>query len=101
MKKSTTLLVSVLCLAVLGCKPHPGGGGETRAEGGRGEVRAESGHGGLRRACSTDLEKFCAADQRGRDRRMCLQSHIDQLSADCKEALASRQHGHRRNRDQN
>ncbi len=92
MKKPSAVLVALLCLTVMGCKPHPGGGGEARGEGG---------HGGLRKACSTDLEKFCAADQKGRDRRMCLQSHIDQLSADCKEALASRQHGRRRNRDQN
>jgi hypothetical protein len=93
MKKTTALLVSVLCLTVMGCKPHPENGGQ--------ETRAQGGHGGLRQACGTDLEKFCAADQRGRDRRMCLQSHIDQLSADCKEALASRQHGRHRNRDQN
>jgi hypothetical protein len=93
MKKSSALIVSVLCLTMLGCKPHPGNGGR--------ETRAEGGHGGLRQACSTDLEKFCAADQRGRDRRMCLQSHIDQLSADCKTALASRQHKGRRDRDQN
>jgi hypothetical protein len=89
MKKSTALLVSLFCLAVMGCKPHPGGR-ETRAEGGRG---------GLRHACSADLEKFCAADQRGRDRRLCLQSHVDQLSADCKAALAARQQKQRRSRD--
>jgi len=90
MKKSTAIISVLLCLIVMGCKPHPGR--EGRGEGGRA--------GGLRQACSTDLEKFCAADQRGRDRRMCLQSHIDQLSADCKAALAERQQ-RRRRRDQN
>jgi hypothetical protein len=89
MKKSTALLVSLSCLALLGCKPHPGGR-ETRAEGERA---------GLRQACSADTEKFCAADQRGRDRRLCLQSHVDQLSADCKTALAARPHRQRHNRD--
>lgn len=89
MKKSTALLVSLFCLALMGCKPHPGGR----------ETRAEGGHAGLRQACSTDIEKFCAADQKGRDRRRCLQSHVDQLSADCKTALAARQHRQRRNRD--
>jgi hypothetical protein len=88
MKKPTTLLVCLLCLAVMACKPRPDGR----------EARAEGGHSGLRRACSTDLEKFCVADQTGRDRRKCLQSHIDQLSADCKTALAARQQ-RRHNRD--
>jgi hypothetical protein len=88
MKKSTALLALLICLTAMGCKPHP----DER------EMRAEGGRGGLRHACSTDLEKFCAADQRGRDRRLCLQSHIDQLSADCKAALAARQHRERRNR---
>jgi hypothetical protein len=90
MKISTALCVALLSLTVMGCKPHPGGGQD---------ARGESGHMGLRRACSTDLEKFCVADQTGRDRRMCLQSHIDQLSADCKAALAARQQRQRRNRD--
>jgi len=90
MKRSTALLVSVLCLAVMGCRPHPGGR----------EGRGEGGHGGLRRACRMDLEKFCVADQTGRDRRTCLQSHIDQLSADCKAALAARQHRGRHGRAQ-
>jgi hypothetical protein len=89
MKKSTALLVSLFCLTAMGCRPHPGG----RA------MRAEGARGGLRQACGSDLEKFCAADQRGRERRLCLQSHADQLSADCKAALAARQHRPRRNRD--
>ena len=89
MQKSTALFVSLLCLTVIACKPRSGGG----------EMRGEGGHGGLRRACSADLEKFCAADQKGRDRRLCLQSHLDQLSEDCKAALAARQHRQRRGRD--
>ena len=61
------------------------------------------GHGGLRRACRADIEQFCAADQKGRDRIECLQSHIDKVSADCKAAVQERMNrrgGGRRNRDQ-
>lgn len=90
MKKATVFFVSLLCLTAMGCKPHPEGGG--------GEARREGGHMGMRKACGSDLEKFCAADQTGRDRRTCLQSHMDQLSADCKTALAERRQ--RRHRDQ-
>ena len=90
MRKATAVLVTLLCLTAMGCKPHPGGGGEARREGG---------HMAMRKACATDLEKFCAADQRGRDRRMCLQSHMDQLSADCKTALSERRQRRHRDRD--
>jgi hypothetical protein len=53
----------------------------------------------MRKACGADLEKFCVADQKGRDRRMCLQSHMDQLSADCKAALSERRQRRHRDRD--
>jgi hypothetical protein len=59
-------------------------------------MRGERGaHGGIRRACEADMEQFCAADQKGRDRRECLQSHMDKLSADCKAAIEARKN-HRR-----
>jgi hypothetical protein len=90
MRKTTVFFVTLLCLTAMGCKPHPGGGGEARREGG---------HTGMRKACGTDLEKFCASDQKGRDRRMCLQSHMDQLSADCKTALSERRQRRHRNQD--
>ena len=57
---------------------------------------------GMRKACGSDLEKFCAADQTGRDRRTCLESHLSEISADCKAAVEARGHrggGGRRNRD--
>jgi hypothetical protein len=59
-------------------------------------------HGGLRRVCRADIEQYCAADPKGRDRRMCLQNHLDKLSADCKTAVQDRMNRHgggRRNRD--
>ncbi len=92
MKKPTILLACLLCLTALGCRPHPGNGGAGRGE---------QGHGGLRRECRADIEQFCSADQTGRDRRQCLQSHIDKLSDACKAALAARAHrGGHRDRDQ-
>ncbi len=59
------------------------------------ERRRGGGH-GLKRACAADLEKYCAGQDRGRARRECLQSHLDQLSADCKTAVESRGKGRRR-----
>lgn len=47
-------------------------------------------HRGLRKACATELAQYCPGDQRGRARRDCLQSHMDQLSADCKASLEAR-----------
>jgi hypothetical protein len=99
MRKATVLLACLFCLPMIACKPHPGKmmRGADHAE--RSEDRA--GHrGGLRRACRDDIEKFCAADQKGRDRRNCLESHLSDLSADCKTAVEERGHkGGRRNRD--
>ncbi|MFL5237778.1 MAG: hypothetical protein ACJ8EL_09285 [Rhizomicrobium sp.] len=51
--------------------------------------RARGGH-GLKKACAEDLSKYCAGQDRGRERRDCLQTHLDQLSADCKAAVSAR-----------
>lgn len=51
---------------------------------------------GLRRACASEIQQYCASEERGRARRECLQSHMDQLSADCKTAVESRGQGRRR-----
>jgi hypothetical protein len=104
MKKTTILLTSLLCLTTMACKPHPA------AQAARGierqqrmEQRDGERRGGMRRVCRSDIEQFCASDQTGRDRRECLQSHMDKLSADCKTALQDRMNRHggggRRNRD--
>jgi hypothetical protein len=105
MKKTTILLTSLLCLTTMACKPHPA---EHAARGIERQQRMEQRDGahrggGLRRVCRSDIEQFCASDQTGRDRRQCLQSHMDKLSADCKTAVQDRMNrrGGRRNRDQN
>ena len=95
MKKASALFVSLVCLTTMACKPHPdhadrgdrGSRQEQRLErrGGDGEHR-----GGLRRVCRADIDQFCAADQTGRDRRQCLISYMDKLSADCKTAVQER-----------
>jgi hypothetical protein len=105
MRKATVLLfTSLVCLSAMACKPQHAARGVLREQ--RLEQRQERGEhrGGLRRDCRDDIEKFCAADQTGRDRRLCLQSHLDQLSAGCKTAVQDRMNRHgggRRNRDQN
>lgn len=90
MKATHLLLACVLGLGLAACDRHnnplrnvTGHERGARHEGG-------GGRGGLRRACSADLEQYCAADQTGRDRRQCLESHQDKLSADCKAALEAR-----------
>ena len=91
MNKISLLLVPLICVSALACRPHAAGGGGHGREGG--------GH-GLRRDCQADIEQFCAADQTGRDRRNCLQTHLIQLSEACKAAVAARgQRGGRRARD--
>jgi Cysteine rich repeat len=100
MRKTTVLLACLICLPVLACKPHPGKIMRGADHAGRSEERGQ--HRGLRRACRDDLEKFCAADQTGRDRRACLQTHLNELSADCKTAVEARKgRGGRRNLDNN
>jgi hypothetical protein len=100
MRKAALLVACLLSVSVLGCRPHPGhvmrGLRMEHRNAERGE-RAE--HRGLRRVCRSDIEQFCASDQTGRDRRMCLESHLDKLSADCKTAVEARMHRGRRNRD--
>lgn len=97
MKTLPLFLAALMTIGIAGCERHAGQaarmGGREAAHGMRGE-RA-GGHGGIRRACETDIEQFCAADQSGRDRRECLQSHMDKLSADCKAAMEARKN-HRR-----
>jgi hypothetical protein len=62
-------------------------------EGRRGE------RGRLREACASEVTKYCSGMDRPRLQRRCLESHLDQLSADCKTAVESRGGGRRR-RDQ-
>ena len=45
--------------------------------------------GGPRVACAADLAKFCPDAQTGPDRRQCMMSHKDDLSAGCKTAIAA------------
>jgi Cysteine rich repeat len=107
MRKALPLLACLLCLTAMACKPEHAARGIMREQ--RMEQRGERGdrhgdrHGGLKRVCRSDIEQYCAADQKGRDRRECLESHMDKLSADCKTAVQERmnRHGGRRNRDQN
>ena len=88
---------SVLALLlILGCVPLASCNQQRTAHKEAVHERARGGHGGLRRACAADLDKYCAGQDRGRARRDCLQSHADQLSADCKAAVQAR--GERRRR---
>jgi hypothetical protein len=101
MRKTLAALACLLCLTTIACKPQQAAHGVMREQ--RMEKHGENGgHGGLRRSCRADIEQFCAADQKGRDRRECLQSHMDKLSADCKTALQDRMNhkgGGHKNRD--
>ena len=84
-----TLLLAVVPLAACNQQASKAPVVHERERGGGG------GH-GLRKVCAADMEKFCAGQERGRGRRECLQSHLDQLSADCKAAVQARGQGHRR-----
>ncbi len=99
MKTLPLLLAALMSVGIAACERHPGQaermGARAAGHGMRGE-RA-GGRGGIRRACEADIEQFCAADQKGRDRRECLQSHMDKLSADCKAAIEARKN-HRRDK---
>lgn len=101
MRKAPVLIVLSLCVPMLGCKPHPGkilrGGDRIHRQ----EER-QGRHHGLKRMCRDDIAKFCAGDQSKRERRQCLQSHLNEVSSDCKTAIESRGHkGGRKNRDRN
>lgn len=98
MTPSKILIAAFACLAVTACGPH---GGKVRGVGHaiRGERHDAQGGHGLKRACRADIEQFCAADQKGRERRQCLQEHRDKLSDDCRKALDARgQHGKKRDK---
>ncbi|MBV8977085.1 MAG: hypothetical protein JO261_11035 [Alphaproteobacteria bacterium] len=88
MKTLALSLAALVCVGLAGCERHPmkaGRAGARMME--RGE-RAQ--HQGLRRACEADIAQFCASSQTGRERRICLESHSDKLSQDCKTALEAR-----------
>jgi hypothetical protein len=77
-------------------------GAEQEKQGGAGNAGNDFGRKGgrgLRRACASDLQQYCASAERGRARRECLESHLSQLSADCKAAVEARGHGRRRRDD--
>jgi hypothetical protein len=85
MKPSLMGLVLVLaCAPLVACNQQHMNKREATHE------RERGGHAGLRRTCAADLDKFCAGKERGRERRSCLQEHMDQLSADCKAAVEAR-----------
>jgi len=89
MKTLNLCLAALLCLSLAACERHPAGhAGRMGARMLMRDERAQ--HRGLRRACEADVEQYCAADQTGRDRRACLESHLDKLSSDCKAALDAR-----------
>jgi hypothetical protein len=90
-KSVLALLLVVGCVPLASCNQQRTAHKEAVHERERG-----AGHGGLRRACAADLDKYCSGQARGRARRDCLQSHLDQLSADCKAAVQER--GERRRR---
>ena len=98
MKPSILLFASFVCIGLAGCGRHEN---QAARLGAREAVHAERGErgerrgGGIRRACEADIEQFCAADQRGRDRRECLESHKDKLSQACKTAMEERKNWRR------
>jgi hypothetical protein len=95
MNKSVLALVLVLgCVPLASCNQQR----TANKEGVHEHERGGHGGGGLRRVCAADLDKYCAGQERGRARRDCLQTHLDQLSADCKAAVQERG-GRRRRHD--
>ena len=96
MNKSVLALLLVLgCVPLASCNQQRTAHREAVHERDRGD---RGRHGGLRRVCAADMDKYCSGQNRGRARRDCLQSHVDQLSADCKAAVQQRG-GRRRRRD--
>jgi outer membrane murein-binding lipoprotein Lpp len=110
MKKFLFTALVLACVPLAGCnqqanRPHHNKGvhdterGNATNETERGTTTNETGGGrgrGLRRACGSEIQQYCANEERGRARRECLQNHMDQLSADCKSAVESRGKGRRR-----
>lgn len=96
MIRHAPILIAALAasFALAGCEKHDAKLLRGAGHAVRGERHMErDGHMGLRRACRADIEQYCAADQKGRERRMCLQDHRDKLSDDCKKALDQRGNG--------
>jgi hypothetical protein len=91
MKILPLLLVGAIGLSLAGCDRHAM---RATRQIERSERQAGQAH-GLKRACRADIEQFCAASQKGRERRQCLESHSDKLSDGCKQALSERGSGHR------
>jgi cysteine rich repeat protein len=91
MRTSLLGLVLILaCAPLAACNQHQANKREAVHE------RERGGHGGLRQTCAADLDKYCSSQARGRERRNCLQEHMDQLSADCKAAVQARAARHRK-----
>ena len=58
------------------------------------------GGGGVRGACRTDIEQFCANTEPGGGRIMqCLREHQDRVSPDCKSAMSEPRGSHRGHQD--
>lgn len=85
------LLCGILALGLQGCDQ------KGNFKGLRGD-RGGGGH-GLRKECRADLQQYCADAEKGRARRLCLENHRAQLSADCAAALDARKGGGGRKRD--
>jgi len=89
MKPAALFAAALVCMSLTACERHPAG--RAGRMGARVLMHNErAAHRGLRRACDADLEQYCVSDQTGHDRRLCLESHIDKLSSDCKAALEAR-----------
>lgn len=98
MRIPVLILAGVLGLGLSGCDRHAVRGIGHAV---RGERHLGQGH-GLKRECRADIEQYCAAVGKGRERRQCLESHLDKLSQGCKTALEERgrnRRGGRANRD--
>jgi len=54
-------------------------------------VSAQDGKGQAREACGSDFRRLCTAVTPGGERiRKCLQDHVDELSAPCRQVVVSR-----------
>jgi Cysteine rich repeat len=102
MKKFLFAALMVACVPLAACNQQANrqhNHAARESERGNAVQETEQGRGrgrGLRRACASEIQQYCANEERGRARRECLQSHMDKLSADCKSAVESRGQGRRR-----
>ena len=88
-------LNTVTAIALSACNQQPA----KKSESAPVMQTAERHGGGLRKACASELQKYCSGDERGRARRECLESHMSELSDTCKgtiQARGERRHGGRR-----